>query len=91
MAKFQIHTSAKAVAIPSPAVEQWMRDRIAASGGDPAIVPTMDFCLLHPRRVLELTGLSRSVFYRLIDEGVFPKPIRIDRQPSRPEASNDSA
>ena len=87
MAKFQIHTSAKAVAIPSPAVEQWMRDRIAASGGDPAIVPTMDFCLLRPRRVLELTGLSRSVFYCLVAAGVFPKPVRIDRQPATQEAN----
>jgi Prophage CP4-57 regulatory protein (AlpA) len=87
MAKFEITSSARAVAIPSPAVVKWMKDRVQAAGGDPAIVPDMEFCLLRPRRVRELTGLSLSTYYRLINDGVFPKPIRIDRQPSEDRAA----
>ena len=89
MSNFQIHTSAKAVGIPSPFVVDWMRKRAAESGLDPKSVPEIEYCFLRPRRVMELTGLCQTVLYDLIAKGVFPK-IRIDQQPSRTEAANES-
>ncbi len=37
----------------------------------------IDLKLLRLRQVLELTGLSRSSIYRLIDASAFPEPIRL--------------
>lgn len=36
------------------------------------------------RRVLNITGLSRSTIYRLIREGTFPKPIAVGGRSLRP-------
>jgi prophage regulatory protein len=33
--------------------------------------------LLRMRQVLEQTGLSRSVLYRLVDDGSFPRPVKL--------------
>lgn len=41
------------------------------------IAPTPDRLLRRPA-VETMTGLSRSAIYRMIPEGRFPKPVRID-------------
>ncbi len=33
--------------------------------------------LLSAKQVVALTSLSRTTIYRLVDEGVFPRPVRI--------------
>lgn len=67
--------AARAVAWPSTAITQWQRERIAAAGGDPSIVPESPFRFLRLESVKTLTGLSRSSVYRLISEQRFPAPI----------------
>ena len=34
--------------------------------------------LLRRREVEKITGMSRSSIYRLMQEGEFPKPVRVD-------------
>jgi predicted DNA-binding transcriptional regulator AlpA len=67
--------AARAVAWPSSAIAAWQRDRIAAAGGDPSIVPETPFKFLRLSDVKELTGLSRSTIYRLAGEQRFPAPV----------------
>jgi predicted DNA-binding transcriptional regulator AlpA len=69
----------RAVRWPSPAVLNWVRDRIIAAGGDPTDVPNMPFRLLPLAAVRELTGLSTSTLYRMQASGQFPKAIPVDR------------
>jgi prophage regulatory protein len=40
---------------------------------------TADLRLINIRKVCELTSLSRATIYRRVDDGKFPKPIRISR------------
>ena len=60
----------RAVRWTSPAVLNWVRERIKAAGGDPAEVPEMPFKLLPLAAVRELTGFSTSTLYQ--DAGVWP-------------------
>ena len=36
--------------------------------------------LLRLRKAMELTGLTRSPLYRLIEDGDFPRPIKLTRR-----------
>lgn len=67
----------RAVAWPSIAVTHWIRERIAASGGDPSLVPDEPIALWRLRTVMARTGLSRPTLYRLAAQGQFPKPVRL--------------
>ena len=70
-----INVRARAVAWPSTAIIEWQRERIAAVGGDPSIVPEAPFRFLRLPEVKQLTGLSRSSLYRLCAEKRFPAPV----------------
>jgi predicted DNA-binding transcriptional regulator AlpA len=67
----------RAVAWPSTAVITWMRDRIAASGGDPTLIPDEPPSFWRLRVVMQRTGLARPTLYRLAAQGQFPKPVRL--------------
>lgn len=67
----------RAVAWPSTAVIAWMRDRITASGGDPALIPDEPPAFWRLRVVMQRTGLARPTLYRLAAQGQFPKPVRL--------------
>jgi predicted DNA-binding transcriptional regulator AlpA len=69
----------RAVRWLSPAVLRWLRDRVAAAGGDPADVPDVPFRMLPLSEVKKLTGLSTSTLYRMQAAGEFPKAIPVDR------------
>ena len=45
--------------------------------------------LLRRREVEEITGLSRASIYRLMDEGKFPRPVRVSATAVRWKASDD--
>ncbi len=67
----------RAVAWASTAVIAWMRDRITASGGDPALIPDEPASFWRLRVVMQRTGLARPTLYRLAAQGQFPKPVRL--------------
>jgi len=69
----------RAVRWPSPRVEEWLRQRIKAAGGDPAEVPTAPFRLLPLSAVMEITGLKQTLIYKLMKDGNFPRPVPVDR------------
>ena len=67
----------RAVAWPSTVVLRWMRERIVAAGGDPAVIPDEPACMWRLREVVRRTGYSRSTLYRLADAGKFPRPVAL--------------
>lgn len=67
----------RAVAWPSTAVLAWLRNRVAASGGDPAVIPDEPTAMWRIPEVERRTGLSRATVYRMAGAGEFPKPIRL--------------
>lgn len=69
----------RAVRWPSTRVEEWLRKRIQANGGDPSEVPTTPFRFLPLATVREMTGLSTSTIYRMMSDGDFPKAVAVDR------------
>ena len=73
----------RAVVIPSPAVTGYMRARVKAAGGDPASVPDMPYKFMRPADVVAMLGVSTATFYRMIGDGIFPRPIPVDRAASR--------
>jgi predicted DNA-binding transcriptional regulator AlpA len=75
--------AARAVGTPSPIVTQHMRNLVAAAGGDPASVPELPYKFMRPAAVAEMIGVSLATYYRMIDDGTFPRPIPIDRASSR--------
>jgi predicted DNA-binding transcriptional regulator AlpA len=64
-----------AVAWTSTSISQWQRERVAAGGGDPAVVPEPPFRFLRLPEVKQLTGLSRSSLYRMCAAKKFPAPF----------------
>jgi len=65
-----------------------MRDRIAASGGDPNVIPDEPPALWRLRQVMQRTGLARPTLYRLAAQGQFPKPVKLSQpQEARPQPS----
>jgi predicted DNA-binding transcriptional regulator AlpA len=77
----------RAVAIPSSVLTQYMRDRVKAAGGDPASVPEVPYSFKRPAAAAEMIGVSLATFYRMVEDGIFPPLIPIDRASSRPSAS----
>jgi predicted DNA-binding transcriptional regulator AlpA len=76
--KIQPQTSrrrGRAVGWTSTSVSEWQRERVAAAGGDPTVVPEPPFRFLRMPEVRRLTGLSRSSLYRLCAEKRFPAPV----------------
>jgi predicted DNA-binding transcriptional regulator AlpA len=69
------HQLPRAVGWPSPLIESWLRERIAATGGDPTIVPQEEFRFLRMEECERRTGLARSSIYRRIQQGTFPAPV----------------
>lgn len=39
--------------------------------------PKIDIVMLRLREVMGITGLARSTIYKLVNEGVFPKPVKL--------------
>jgi predicted DNA-binding transcriptional regulator AlpA len=74
-----LNVAPRAVAIPSPAVMQVMRDLVKAAGGDPLSVPDMKYKLMRPAEIIAMFGISIATFYRMIEDGTLPRPIPIDR------------
>jgi predicted DNA-binding transcriptional regulator AlpA len=72
-----INARARAVGWPSTLITEWQRERIAAAGGDPSVVPKAPFRFLRLPEVKQLTGLSRSSLYRMISESRFPAPVAL--------------
>jgi predicted DNA-binding transcriptional regulator AlpA len=79
--------SPRAVVIPSPVVTDYMRARVKAAGGDPASVPDMPYKFMRPADVVAILGVSIATFYRMIGDGIFPRPIPVDRAASRAAAA----
>lgn len=80
----------RAVAWLSTAVIAWLRDRVVASGGDPAVIPDEPAAMWRIPEVERRTGLSRATVYRMAGAGEFPRPIRLSVRPSErgaPEAA----
>jgi predicted DNA-binding transcriptional regulator AlpA len=79
----------RAVAWPSTAVIAWLRDRVVASGGDPAVIPDEPAAMWRIPEVERRTGLSRASVYRMAGAGEFPKPVRLSVRPLEraPEAA----
>jgi predicted DNA-binding transcriptional regulator AlpA len=71
----------RAVAWPSTAVIAWIRDRVVASGGDPAVIPDEPPAMWRIPEVERRTGLSRATVYRMAGAGEFPRPIRLSVRP----------
>ena len=65
----------RAVGWTSSSISKWQRERIAAAGGDPTVVPELPFRFLRLPEVKQLTGLSRSSLYRMCAEKKFPAPL----------------
>lgn len=59
-------------------INNWIRERIIASGLDGSVVPDDEpFRVLKLKDVMERTQLGRSTIYRQIAAGNFPKPIHL--------------
>jgi predicted DNA-binding transcriptional regulator AlpA len=56
---------------PSPAILNWIRDRVP----DPKSIPDEPVRMLPLREVTVKTGLSRSTILRKMAAGEFPKPV----------------
>jgi predicted DNA-binding transcriptional regulator AlpA len=67
--------SPRATAWASTAVIAWMRERVAASGGDPSIIPDEPVAFWRLKRVMEKTSLKRTSIWRRVKEGQFPAPV----------------
>lgn len=73
---------ARAVAWPSSAVIAWMRDRLAAAGGDPSSIPDEPFRYWRLPEVEQRVGVRRSTVYRWIASRQFPAPLTLAGPPS---------
>jgi predicted DNA-binding transcriptional regulator AlpA len=87
MNKVEDPRPARAVAWTSSAINDWMRARIAESGGDPSIVPDEPFRFLRLPEVESRVGLKRASIYRKMTEGVFPKPLVLGSAPATETAT----
>jgi predicted DNA-binding transcriptional regulator AlpA len=77
--KSKLAESPRAVRWPSPAVVNWLRDRVVAANGDSSQIPDMPFRFLKLAAVREMTGLSTSTLYRMMAAGEFPRAVPVDR------------
>lgn len=60
----------------SSAVYAWVRERIAAAGGDPTQIPEEQFPrLMRLPEVVRVCGVSQASIYAWGKEGKFPRPI----------------
>jgi predicted DNA-binding transcriptional regulator AlpA len=73
----------RAVAIPSPILTEYLRGLLRAAGGDPATVPEGPYKLVRPAAAADMIGVSLATLYRMIDDGIFPRPIPVDRASAR--------
>jgi hypothetical protein len=54
-----------------------MRDRLAASGGDPRSVKDEPFCYWRLPEVQRRVGVKHSSIYRWIQAGTSPRPVAL--------------
>jgi predicted DNA-binding transcriptional regulator AlpA len=73
---------ARAVAWPSSVVIGWMRERLAAAGGDPGSIPDEPFRYWRLPEVEQRIGVRRSTVYRWIASRQFPPPLTLAGPPS---------
>jgi predicted DNA-binding transcriptional regulator AlpA len=66
-----------ATAWHNSAVLAWMRDKLAASGGDPTTIPDEPPAFWRLQEVERRIGLRRATLYRMAAQGIFPRPISI--------------
>lgn len=76
----------RAVAMPSPVLTVYLRGLVKNAGGDPLSVPEGPYKLMRPAAAAEMIGVSLATFYRMIDEGLLPPLIPIDRAAARAAA-----
>lgn len=69
----------RASGLPSTVVLAALRARVVAGGGDAADVPEIPFRILRPAEIAEIFGIHRATLYRLIADGVLPRPLCLDR------------
>ncbi len=80
-------TAPRAVAIPLPALTEYMRSVVKAAGGDPSSVPDEPYRLMRPAAAAAMIGVSMATLYRMIDDGTLPRPIPVDRASARAAAA----
>jgi predicted DNA-binding transcriptional regulator AlpA len=73
---------ARAVAWPSSVVIGWMRERLAAAGGDPAAIPDEPFRYWRLPEVEQRVGVARSTVYRWVASRQFPAPLTLAGPPT---------
>jgi predicted DNA-binding transcriptional regulator AlpA len=74
----QVHSRpARAVAWASTDITRWMREQIAAAGGDPSSVPDEEFRFIRLRELKRRVGLGHSSIYRKIAAGEFPRSVTL--------------
>lgn len=66
---------ARAVAWSNNAIIGWMRQRIAAAGGDPQAIPDEPIRFLRIDEVERRTSVKKSTIYRWVADGTFPKGV----------------
>lgn len=69
--------SPRAAAWVSILIVRWMRERLAAAGGDPSEIPDVPLEMWRLPEVKRRTSLSRASIYRLAALGQFPKPVSL--------------
>lgn len=74
---------ARSVAWASSDVIAWMRARVAASGGNPEIIPDQQFAFWRIDEVERRVGVKKSTLYRWVGEGIFPRSIPLGVTDSR--------
>lgn len=82
-----LNAAPRAVVTPSPAITQFMRERVKAAGGDPSSVPAVPYKFMRPAQIIDMLGISMATYYRMIADGTLPRPIPIDRASSKAAAT----
>jgi predicted DNA-binding transcriptional regulator AlpA len=80
--------SGRAVGWPSTRVIAWLKERLAAAGGDPSDIPDEPFAMWRLPEVERRTGYKRPSIYRMAARGEFPRPIPLSSAADRPAGMN---
>lgn len=69
--------SPRGIAWPSTAVIAWMRERVAAAGCDPSVIPDEPVRFWRVKEVMARTGLKRTTLWRRMKSGEFPTAVTL--------------